>query len=148
MDALNVNDILMERHIARKKVKEVMTKEVVTVTSSTDLKQLKEMFEKYDFNSFPVVDGQDLVGVVSKLDLLKAFTSGVNVNVGRFMMLYSKTAGDIMHAANVYVSPEDDISTAADFMVEFNLRSLPVLEKGKLKGMLSRQDVIRCLMIE
>ncbi|MCX6651564.1 MAG: CBS domain-containing protein [Methanomassiliicoccales archaeon] len=138
----------MERHIARKKVKEVMTKEVVTVTSSTDLKQLKEMFEKYDFNSFPVVDGQDLVGVVSKLDLLKAFTSGVNVNVGRFMMLYSKTAGDIMHAANVYVSPEDDISTAADFMVEFNLRSLPVLEKGKLKGMLSRQDVIRCLMIE
>lgn len=138
----------MERHIARKKVKEVMTKEVVTVTPQTDLKSLKEMFERYDFNSFPVLENGKVVGVVSKLDLLRAFTAGINVSIGRFMKLYSQFTSDIMHTATIHVSPEDDVSVAADYMVEFKLRSIPVMEKGELRGMISRQDIIRCLMLE
>jgi CBS domain-containing protein len=138
----------MERHIARKKVRDVMTKDVVTVTPQTDLKKLKEMFEQYDFNSFPVLDQGKVVGVVSKLDLLRAFSSGINVSVGRFLKLYSQNASEIMHHANLYVSPEDDISIAADYMVEYNLRSIPVLERGELRGMISRQDIIRCLKLE
>ncbi len=138
----------MERHIARKKVKEIMTSEVVTVTPETDLRILKEMFERYDFNSFPVVGNGKMVGIVSKLDLLKAFSPGLNVSLGRALKLYSKDAADIMHTATIYVSPDDDVSKAADYMVEFRLRSMPVLEKGMLKGMISRQDIIRCLKIE
>ncbi|OPX59092.1 MAG: Methylated protein [Methanomassiliicoccales archaeon PtaB.Bin215] len=138
----------MERHIARKKVKEIMTSEVVTVTPETDLRTLKEMFERYDFNSFPVLDGNKMVGIVSKLDLLKAFSPGLNVSLGRALKLYSKDAADIMHTATIFVSPDDDVSKAADYMVEFKLRSVPVLEKGVLKGMVSRQDIIRCLKME
>lgn len=140
--------IRMERHIARKKVKEIMTSEVVTVTPETDLRTLKEMFERYDFNSFPVLDGNKMVGIVSKLDLLKAFSPGLNVSLGRALKLYSKDAADIMHTATIFVSPDDDVSKAADYMVEFKLRSVPVLEKGALKGMVSRQDIIRCLKME
>lgn len=138
----------MERHIARKKVKEIMTSEVVTVTPETDLRTLKEMFERYDFNSFPVLDGNKMVGIVSKLDLLKAFSPGLNVSLGRALKLYSKDAADIMHTATIFVSPDEDVSKAADYMVEFKLRSVPVLEKGALKGMVSRQDIIRCLKME
>lgn len=138
----------MERHIVRKKVKDVMTTDVVTVTPKTDLKTLKEMFERYDFNSFPVIENDRVVGMVSKLDLLKAFTAGLNVSLGRALKLYSKDASGIMHTATIYVAPDDDVSKAADYMVEFKLRSLPVMEKGKLLGMLSRQDIIRCLKIE
>ncbi len=125
-----------------------MTSEVVTVTPETDLRILKEMFERYDFNSFPVVGNGKMVGIVSKLDLLKAFSPGLNVSLGRALKLYSKDAADIMHTATIYVSPDDDVSKAADYMVEFRLRSMPVLEKGMLKGMISRQDIIRCLKIE
>jgi len=138
----------MERHIVRKKVKDVMTTEVVTITPKTDLRTLKEMFERYDFNSFPVLEDDKVVGIVSKLDLLKAFTAGLNISLGRALKLYSKDASGIMHTATIFVSPDDDVSKAADYMVEFKLRSLPVMEKGKLKGMLSRQDIIRCLKIE
>jgi len=138
----------MERHIARKKVKEIMTSEVVTVAPETDLRTLKDMFERYDFNSFPVLEQGKMVGIVSKLDLLKAFSPGLNVSLGRALKLYSKDAADIMHTATIYVSPDDDVSKAADYMVEFRLRSMPVLEKGMLKGMISRQDIIRCLKIE
>ncbi len=140
--------ITMERHIARKKVKEIMTSEVVTVTPETDLRTLKELFERHDFNSFPVMDRGKMVGIVSKLDLLRAFSPGLNVSLGRALKLYSKNAADIMHTATIFVSPDDDVSRAADYMVEFKLRSVPVLEKGILKGMVSRQDIIRCLKME
>ena len=138
----------MQRHIASAKVGDIMTREVVTVSPKTDLKKLKEMFEQYDFNSFPVVDRDRVVGVVSKLDLLRAFSVGLSASVGRFLTLYSKSVADIMHTAIVLVSPEDDVSKAADYMVEFKLRSIPVLEKGKLVGMVSRKDIIQCLKIE
>ena len=139
---------MMERHIARMKVREIMTSEVVTVNPETDLRTLKEMFERYDFNSFPVVEGGRMVGIVSKLDLLKAFSPGLNVSLGRALKLYSKDAADIMHTATIFVSPDDEVSKAADYMVEFKLRSVPVLDKGVLKGMVSRQDIIRCLKME
>lgn len=138
----------MERHIARKKVKEIMTQEVVTIAPGMDLRELRDLFERYDFNSFPVVEKGRMLGVVSKLDLLKAFSPGLNVSVGRALKLYSKDASDIMHTATIFVSPDDDVSKAADYMVEFKLRSIPVLEKGVLKGMVSRQDIIHCLKIE
>ncbi len=138
----------MERHIARKKIKEIMTNEVVTVTPETDLRTLKEMFERYDFNSFPVVENGKLVGMVSKIDLLKAFSPGLNVSLSRALKLYSRDVAGVMHTATIFVSPDDDVSKAADYMVEFKLRSVPVLDKGVLKGMVSRQDIIRCLKIE
>jgi CBS domain-containing protein len=139
---------MMERHIARKKVKEIMTTEVVTVAPETDLRTLKEMFERYDFNSFPVMDKGKMVGIVSKLDLLKAFSPGLNISMSRALKLYSRDTADIMHTAVVFVSPDEDLSKVADYMVEFKLRSVPVLEKGVLKGMVSRQDIIHCLKIE
>jgi len=144
----NPKTIRMERHIARKKVKEIMTTEVVTAAPETDLRTLKEMFERYDFNSFPVLDNGKMVGIVTKLDLLKAFSPGLNVSLGRALKLYSKDTAGIMHTATIFVSPDDDVSRAADYMVEFKLRSVPVLERGVLKGMISRQDIIRCLKIE
>lgn len=138
----------MQRHIAPVKVKDIMTKEVVTVAPGTDLKELKEMFERYDFNSFPVVDKDSLLGVVSKLDLLRAFSVGLSANISRFLTLYSTTVEDVMHTATVFVSPEDDVSRAADYMVEFKLRSIPVVDKRRLVGMISRNDIIQCLRLE
>jgi CBS domain-containing protein len=138
----------MQRHIAPLKVKDIMTKEVVTVAPDTDLKKLKEMFERYDFNSFPVVDKDRLLGVVSKLDLLRAFSVGLSANISRFLTLYSRTVEDVMHTATVFVSPEDDVSRAADYMVEFKLRSIPVVDNRRLVGMISRNDIIQCLRLE
>ena len=138
----------MNRQIERKKVKDVMTTGVITVSPETDIRTLKEMFERYDFNSFPVVKDGKVVGIVSKLDLLKAFTAGLNVSLGRMLKLYSKSASDIMHTAIISVGPEDDVSKAAGYMVEYQIRSMPVIEKGKLKGIISREDIIQCLRIE
>jgi CBS-domain-containing membrane protein len=136
----------MKRSIAKTKVKEVMSKEVVTVTEEMTIKQLKEAFDRHDFNAFPVVRRGRLVGMVTKLDLLRTFSTGMSASMGRIYDLWAERVGDVMRAAIVSVGPEDPVQLAVDYMVEFKLRSLPVVEGRTVVGMVSRTDVIPCLI--
>ena len=129
-------------------VKEVMTSDVVSVTPETTVRELRELFERYDFNSFPVVSGDKLVGIVSKLDFLKIFTMGTGFSRSGYWKLFAEMVGEIMRKAVVSISPDDDIKLAVEYMVEFNLRSLPVTEGERLVGIISRKDVIRHLVVE
>ncbi|MEM0448203.1 MAG: CBS domain-containing protein [Methanomassiliicoccales archaeon] len=136
----------MVRKIAQTKVKEVMTREVVTVTEDMTIEQLREAFDKHDFNAFPVVRGDMVVGIVTKLDLMKAFSTGRTVSRSRVYDLWAERVGDVMRKAIISVGPEDPVQLAVDYMVEFRLHSLPVLEGRKLVGIVSRKDVLPCLI--
>ena len=50
-----------------------MTRAVTTVTRQTTMHELEALFEKHDFNSFPVVEGGKMLGIVTKFDFLRAF---------------------------------------------------------------------------
>jgi len=56
----------------RSKVKDVMTKDVVTVTPDSTLIDVAELMEKHDVNRLPVVSEGKLVGIVARTDLIKA----------------------------------------------------------------------------
>ncbi len=58
--------------ITKFKVKEVMSKNVVTIPPEMTLLELAELMEKHDFNRFPVVENGKLVGIVARADLIKA----------------------------------------------------------------------------
>ncbi len=62
-------------------VSQFMTRTVVTVKRQTTMRELAALFEKHDFNSFPVVEDGKLLGIISKFDFLHAFaftTSNLN----------------------------------------------------------------------
>ena len=50
-----------------------MTRAVTTVTRQTTMRELEALFEKHDFNSFPVVEEGKMLGIVTKFDFLRAF---------------------------------------------------------------------------
>ena len=50
-----------------------MTRDVTTVTRDVTLRDLEALFEKHDFNSFPVVEEGQMLGIVTKFDFLRAF---------------------------------------------------------------------------
>jgi CBS domain-containing protein len=50
-----------------------MTRAVTTVTRQTTVRELEALFEKHDFNSFPVVETGKMLGIVTKFDFLRAF---------------------------------------------------------------------------
>jgi CBS domain-containing protein len=58
--------------ITKFKVKEVMSKNVITISPKMTLLEVAEIIEKHDFNRFPVVENGKLVGIVARADLIKA----------------------------------------------------------------------------
>jgi CBS domain-containing protein len=130
------------------KVDGYMTTAVVTVTRQVTLRELEGLFEKHDFNSFPVVEGGSLLGIVTKFDFLRAFAFTTHQLVPHFDELMKRTVAEIMTEAVVHVEPATPLTRVLHLMVDLRSRSFPVMGPGNaLLGMISREDVMRALRI-
>lgn len=123
-----------------------MTRNVSTVQRDQNLLALSEMFEQDDFNSYPVEDEGQVVGIVTKFDILKCFAFTPSQMLPRYHDLMSRKVGDVMTPEFIYVSPETRLTRVLQIMVEHRIRSIIVLDSSqKLVGIVARQDVIVAL---
>jgi len=123
-----------------------MTRNVRTVQRDQDLLALSEMFEVDDFNSYPVEDDGQVVGIVTKFDILKCFAFTPNQMLPRYHDLMSRKIGDVMTPEFIYVSPDTRLTRVLQIMVEHRIRSILVLDGAqKLAGIIAREDVIAAL---
>ncbi|TWA99792.1 CBS domain-containing protein [Bradyrhizobium stylosanthis] len=123
-----------------------MTRTVRTVRRDQDLLALSEMFENDDFNSYPVEDDGQVVGIVTKFDILKCFAFTPNQMLPRYHDLMSRKVGDVMTPEFIYVSPDTRLTRVLQIMVEHRIRSIIVLDGAqKLAGIIAREDVIAAL---
>jgi CBS domain-containing protein len=137
----------MERGIADLKVSEVMSRDVICVAPEMRLAELRQLFQEKDLNAFPVTVNDQMVGIVSKLDLMRIFAPGRGVTRADLLNTLSNTVEEIMTGAVVSVGPDDDIKLAVQYMVEYRLRSLPVVTRHQVVGMVSRGDLMKHLTI-
>ena len=138
----------MPTRSAIKRVNDIMSSAPTSVQPSTTVEELLELFDRHDFNAFPVTNAvNELVGIVTKVDLLRVLRLTEEHDVRERAETSERSVGEIMRASVISVDGEDPIGVAADAMVETGLRSLPVvLNRGgrpELVGMVSRGDVIR-----
>ena len=131
--------LMVKKVIKDIRVVEIMSRDVVTIAPEATLKDAHEIFRKYDYNALPVVSGGRVVGIMTKLDLLRAFSFGTKFRRSNFW---------VMRTAVVSVSPNDKLQTVVDHMVEFSLRSIPVIENDRVVGMVSREDIMSHLSLE
>jgi CBS domain-containing protein len=130
------------------KAGEYMTSPVHTVTRKVTMRELEGLFEKHDFNSFPVVEEEKLMGIVTKFDFLRAFAFTTSQVVPHFDELMNRTVAGVMTEAVVHVEPTAPLTRVLHLMVELKSRSFPVMASGnKLLGMISREDVMRALRV-
>lgn len=123
-----------------------MTHPVKTVTRQTILRELEALFEKHDFNAFPVVEGKKMVGLVTKFDFLKTFAFTTGQMLPHYDELMSRTAGEVMTEAVVHVEPAAPLTRVLQLMVNLKARSFPVVAPdGHLVGIISREDIMRAL---
>ena len=125
-----------------KKVKEIMTTDVITTTSNVDVvNAFKELME-HKISAMPVVDDGKLVGIITATDL------GHNLILDKYEL--GTDVKSIMIKDVVTVSPENTISEAIETMKanapDSNiLNQLPVVENGKLVGIISDGDIIKLI---
>ena len=123
-----------------------MTHEVKTVTPGVSLRELGDLFERDDFNAYPVTETGQAVGLVSKFDFLACFVFTPAHIIPRYDDLMKRTVGDVMTSDFIYVGEHTRLTRVLQLMVDHRLRSMPVIDgEQTLVGMISRADVLRAL---
>ncbi len=127
-------------------VSQFMTRTVITVKRQTTMRELATLFEKHDFNAFPVVEDGKLSGIISKFDFLRAFAFTTSQVVPHYNELMRRPAAEVMTEAVVHVDPTSPLTRVLQLMVNLKTRSFPVWNaNGQLEGIISREDVMRAL---
>jgi CBS domain-containing protein len=123
-----------------------MTKAVSTVTRSVTVRELGDMIKRDDFNTYPVEEDGQVVGIVTKFDLLKCFAFKPSQMVPRYSDLMNRTVADVMISDFIYVRPDTKLTRVLQLMVEHRIRSLPVIDgTSRLAGIIAREDVVKAL---
>ncbi|MBI4228815.1 MAG: site-2 protease family protein [Deltaproteobacteria bacterium] len=130
---------LLKESLSGIRVKQVMSRDVVTVPEAVSLEDLvKNYFERHFFMSFPVERDGVLAGIIS-LKQVKAVPKEEWV---------SRRVGEVMTKDVLSVRPDDEVSEALSVMLRDNAGRLPVVEGEKIVGILSRRDVMNMLKIK
>lgn len=123
-----------------------MTRAVKTVTRELTVRELGNMFERDDFNTYPVEEDGQAVGIVTKFDLLKCFAFTPSQMVPRYGELMKRTVADVMTSEFIYVRSDTKLTRVLQLMVEHRIRSVPVIDSDqRLAGIIAREDILRAL---
>jgi len=123
-----------------------MTRTVRSVAPETTVGDLYRLFAADDFEAYPVVRDDVLVGMVSKLDALKVFTLGQDQILPHFSDGMATTVDAIMASDVIAVDSETKLQRVLELMVRHHVKSLPVVNRQRnLIGIIAREDVMRAM---
>jgi len=143
------------------KVRDVMTTRLVTVEPSTPVHAVASLMLTRRISGVPVVDAERRVlGVVSEGDLMRREESGTaggsrswwlrlfgseERGARDYIKSHGATAADVMTRDVITIRPDDDIAEVARLLERKHIKRAPVLEDGRLVGIVSRADLLRGL---
>jgi CBS domain-containing protein len=115
-------------------VADVMTPGVETTRSAAALRDAARTMREGDFGSMPVVDDGYLTGILTDRDIVvRAVAEGLDPAAARVGVVASRDP--------VTVAPGDDLDDAMELMARHRIRRLPVVDAGRLVGVVSQADI-------
>ncbi len=116
------------------KVRDIMTSDVAYAAPDTTLEEVAVLMRDENVGAIPVLDDGALIGIVTDRDIVvRCIADGKDAA--------ECTAEDVLTENLETVEPEDDVNEAAQIMARRQVRRLPVVEDGRLVGMLSLGDI-------
>ena len=147
-------------------VKNIMTRDLITVSPDTEIVHAAKLLLEKGINGIPVVDKKgELVGIICQSDLIaqqkRLPIPSIFTLLDGFIPLASMkhfekavqkiaatTVADAMTPNPVTVQTDTSIEELASLMVDKNFHTLPVVDEGKLVGVVGKEDVLRTFMSE
>ena len=118
------------------KVGDAMTINPVTVKKETTLKECANIMTKKHVGSLLVEDKGKVVGIVTEQDLVRKA-------MAKLLDPAKTPIKKVMEKELLTISPKKDIFDALKIMRDYNVRHLPVLDKGKFVGFLTIKDILK-----
>lgn len=117
---------------------EIMTSKVVTVDISERVEEALRLMVKFDIGSVVVVDNQKPVGIITERDITRAALRGDS--------LLKLPARSLMSRPLQTATPDMEIWRTFEVMLKLGVRRLPVIENGKLVGIVTEKDLTRWVL--
>jgi len=142
-------------------VADVMTRKVISVTPDTTIVDAARLMLQHGISGLPVVAAKGaVVGIVTEGDLLRRAETGTDrphsrwfeflIAPGRLAREYvhshARQVGKVMTERVASVAPSDTLAKVVELMETHHVRRLPVIERGRLVGIVSRANLVRALL--
>jgi len=116
------------------KLNQIMTRDVRTCTPDSSVVDAAKIMASLDCGAVPIVAGEKPVGIVTDRDIvLRCVAKGMDINRAKCQ--------DCMTSDVVTAAPDMDAHEAADLMARKQIRRLPVVENGRLVGIVALGDL-------
>ena len=140
--------------------KDIMTPNVVTIAPSLGIEEIAQLLLSCNISGVPVVDAEDrLIGLVSEGDLLRRLEDGtgrrrswwLNLLTGpeerarEFVKTHGRRAEDVMTREVMTVTADTPVGEIAQILERRRIKRVPVVEDGKIVGIVSRANLLHCL---
>ncbi|HTO33107.1 MAG TPA: CBS domain-containing protein [Pararhizobium sp.] len=137
-------------------VRDYMTPKPVCVSPDTSIKHTIQLMLDHNVSGLPVIgDDDQVIGMLTESDLLSrsVFIAGLqspprdpdNAFFENYVRTHGTTVGDCMTTGIISVSPQQSLADVAALARSHGIKRLPVLQSGKLIGIISRRDILRAV---
>lgn len=133
----------------REPVSKIMSTNLLTINSTNTLFDVKDIFEEKKVRHLPVVSGDKVVGMLSKTDFTRASYGIGQKDVQEKIneaLFHTLKISDLMTSELVTVKSDALIHDVAGIFAENQFHALPVVDDGKLKGIVTTTDIIKYLL--
>jgi acetoin utilization protein AcuB len=129
------------------RIRDVMTKNPVTIDSETLVLDAQKVMKENNIRRLPIVDKGKLVGIITQHDLLEASPSpATSLSIHELNYLLAKMkVKEIMKKNPVTITPDTPFEEALKIGQEKKIGSFPVVDNGKLVGIVTESDIVRFL---
>ncbi len=118
------------------KLRKIMVEKVVTIAPSATVKQAAELMNMHEIGCLVVVDHEKPVGILTERDMLKRV-------ICESRQPKTTRVANLMSKPLITASPDMRAGDAAKLMFERNIKKLPVVENGRLAGLITLTDLLR-----
>ncbi|MCZ7393177.1 MAG: CBS domain-containing protein [Candidatus Methanoperedens sp.] len=134
--------------VTGKTVDDYMSKKIVTAPSEMSVGTATKSMINNGFRRLPIIKDNVLIGIITASDIMRFLGSGDIFNkliTGNAKEVFEVPIRTLIRRDVVYTRSEIDLGEAAGVMLDKNVGSLPVLEEGELKGIITERDFVRAL---
>ena len=130
-----LEEILRAKVNPRRLARDIMSAPVKTMPSGTTLFEARELLTRYNVNAMPVLDGEKMVGIISRRIVEKALFHGLG----------ELPVSEYMHTEFMTGTPETPVAVIQEYIVGQNRRLVPVFEGDELCAVVTRTDLLRSM---
>jgi CBS domain-containing protein len=134
--------------ITGKTVDEYMSKNIITAPSDMSVGIAAKSMINNGFRRLPVIRDNVLIGIITASDIMRFLGSGDMFNrlvTGNAREVFEVPISTLIRRDVIFTKSDVDLGEAASVMLDKNVGSLPILEEGELKGIITERDFVRAM---